>query len=267
MAVVSTRAILLRSFPYGETSRILRFLTLELGLVGVVAKGVRTQGSKRGGGLETFSEGTLTLYHKESRGLQTFKDFAPLRSRRALGTDVLRFAGAGLLGELVLKHAGEEANPPLYQALGTALDRLEDAGPQELAWMCLSVAWGLVAVLGYRPVLEHCVACGRALGQAEMGRFDFAAGGLRCGTCGGSEGAGPRVGPGARDQLRSLLAGDPPGQLRLPGAHLRLLSDFVTYHISASGPLKTFRLLEGLLPSGAHPVEDESAPDPAAGPT
>ena len=249
MAVVTTQGILLRSFAYGETSRILRFLTVDLGVVGVVARGARRQGAKGRSGLDTFTEGRLTLYHKDTRDLQTFKDFAAERRRRDLGGDVLRFAGASAMAELVLKHAGEESSPLLFQALSSGLDRLEEAAPCDLPGTILAQSWALVGVLGYGPSLDSCVGCGRSLTDETMARFDFSAGGLRCADC-AADGGAPRVGPGARDQLRRLLSGRPPGDLTRPGAHLRLLSDFVTYHISAAGPLRSFGILAGFFPRG-----------------
>ncbi|NNK62687.1 MAG: DNA repair protein RecO, partial [Gemmatimonadetes bacterium] len=46
MAVTTTDAVLLRAHAYGETSRVLRFLTRDRGIVGVMARGVRS--TKRG---------------------------------------------------------------------------------------------------------------------------------------------------------------------------------------------------------------------------
>lgn len=252
MAVVTTPAILLRSYPYGDTSRILRFFTLDAGLVGVVAKGVRKEGSKSGSGLESFAEGTLTFYQKSSRDLQTYKAFAPGRRRRALAGEVARFAGASLLCELVLKHAAEESAPALYEALARGLDGVAQGPAPDLPAVILASAWHLVSVLGYRPILDHCVRCGNPLGGEEMARFDFGAGGVRCGDCGEEEG-GPRVGPGARAQLRKMVRGQPPESLVLPQAHLRLLGDFVTYHVSGGRPLKSIQLLRGSFP----PDEEE----------
>lgn len=247
MSVVSTPGILLRSFAYGETSLILRFYTRDLGVVGVMAKGARR--SRRGAdSLETFATGTLTVYLKDTRDLQTLKEFDARRSRRRLSTPLLRFAGASVLGEIVLRHAGEEGNPHLYDRLEDGLDRVEGWEEGRLAAGILAEGWGLVAALGYRPVLEACVECGQMLDADEnLARFDFGAGGLRCAPCGGS---GPRIGPGARAQLLDLLAGRLPGTLRRPRAHARLLSDFVTYHVSMTRPLDSFRILTALLPRG-----------------
>lgn len=254
MAVVTTRGVLLRSHPYSETSRILRFFTEELGIVGVMAKGIRTSGSKGKGAPDTFAGGTLTLYVKESRDLQTYKEFTTTHPRRGLGTSVLRFAAASVLGEIVLRHGGEAAAPVLYAAIDEGLDRLAEVSDPDLPRTLLAHAWGVVSSLGYHPVLDHCVACGRALGSDEMGRFDFGAGGVRCSDC-SDPGSGPRLGPGARAQVRDLLAARESDVTR-PRAHLRLLSDFVTYHLSNGRPLDSFRFLDGVLPATA---EEEDA--------
>lgn len=248
MAVVSTPAVALRAFPYRETSLVLRFYTEEQGVLGVMAKGARRRGSgsKRGGVPETFSRGVLTVYLKEGRGLQTMKDFAPDRSRRVLGRSVRRFAGASVLGEILLRHAGEEGNPVLFRQLDRALDRVGEVAEEALPSEILAQGWGLVARLGYRPALERCVACGAELGQGEMARFDFSAGGIRCSRC-MAEGSGPRIGPGAREQLRELMEARPVAELRKPGAHLGLLDDFVTYHLSGGRRLESFRILRELL--------------------
>lgn len=248
MSVVTTEAVLLRSHAYSETSRVLRFYSERLGVVGVMAKGVRSRGGKRGDPLETFAEGSLTIYVKDTRGLQTFKDFSPTTKRRSLGSDVLRFASASVVGELVLKHAGEEASPELFHGLSGALDRLQMVPSEAVLATLLSQAWALVSLLGYHPVVESCVICERVLGESEMGRFDFGQGGVACASC-AAPSSGPRVGPDARVQLSTLLRGRIPSDLRQVRNHVRLLSDFVTYHVSGSHPLRSFAFLEGMVPA------------------
>jgi DNA repair protein RecO (recombination protein O) len=246
MPLLTTPAILLRAHPYSESSRILRFYTRGAGALSALARGVRKSGGRDGTGLESFAEGTLTLFVREGRDLHTFKEFAATRARRGIGGGALRLGGASVLAELVLRHAGEEGNPPLYEALGRALDRLEGCDEGELIPAVLSESWRLVSALGYHPVLQVCVHCGAPLGADEMSRFDFPAGGVRCQSCGDQ---GPRVGPGARAQLAALLSGGTlPSGVTRPRAHLQLLSDFVTYHVSGARPLGSFAFLAQMLP-------------------
>lgn len=241
MAVISTPALVLRSFPYGDTSLILRFYTQELGLVGAIAKGIRKRGSRGGGAPATFARGTLTVYVKPGRDLHTMKDFDPERVRRKLSLDPVRFAAASVLGEIVLRHTGEEASPQLFDRVDAALDGLAATEEQEILPELLGRAWSLVGAMGYFPILDRCVSCGDPIGEGEMTRFDLGAGGVRCSGC--QEGKGRRLGPGAREQLRQLLRGDRVDDLRKPSAHLRLLHDFAAYHLSEGRRLDSFRIL------------------------
>jgi DNA repair protein RecO (recombination protein O) len=249
MSLLTTPAVLLRAHPYSESSRILRFYTRDAGVVGVLARGVRRSAGRSGQGLASFVGGLLTMHVKPTRDLQTFQDFTPSAPRRGIGASPLRLGGASVVAELVLRHAGEEPNPPLFEALQGALDRIDAAADDALLEVVLSESWRIVSALGYHPTIDACVRCGQLLADVEMSRFDFAAGGLRCPSCGD---AGPRVGPGAREQLRALMAGEKLAEpLGKPRAHLQLLSDFITYHVSGTRPLDSFAFLAQVLPEDA----------------
>lgn len=241
MSVVSTPAVLLRSFNYSETSRILKLYTRDLGLVSVMAKGIRRAGARGQGGLDTFSRGELTAYIRPTRDLQTFKEFAVEEAGASLGSDVLRFAGASVLAEIVLLHAGPDPSPQVFDRLTNALRRIEAGSGTGIVGVVLAEGWMLVTALGYEPQIDLCTQCGRALDNSEVSHFDFSAGGVRCSDC-AFDHSGPLVGPGARQQLVTLLQGMVPEALGKPRAHLRLLQDFVAYHISGSKPLKAFRV-------------------------
>ncbi|MYI06884.1 MAG: hypothetical protein F4059_06110 [Gemmatimonadetes bacterium] len=87
MSAVKTEAILLRTHPYSESSRILRFFTLELGLVSVIAKGGQRGASRGYGGAGAFSEGVAVFVFRETRDLQTLREFQPVNSRFGLARD------------------------------------------------------------------------------------------------------------------------------------------------------------------------------------
>jgi DNA repair protein RecO (recombination protein O) len=246
VASVRTPAVLLRGYDYGDTSRILRFYTQDHGLLSVVGKGVRGRIGKGSTTLSSFASGDLTAYVKPTRDLHTMKDFECTRLRSGLGTDVLRFAGASAAAELVLAHAEQERHPGLFDTLEHALDRLDRASRVELPATILAALWTITEAFGFAPQLDLCVRCGIPLRPDEMGRFDLAAGGVRCATC-GRDAAGPRIGPRARGQLEQLLAGDMPAELTHPRRHLGLVSDFVEHHVVAK-PLKSLRFLSGVFP-------------------
>jgi recombinational DNA repair protein (RecF pathway) len=187
----------------------------------------------------------LGVYFKDTRDLQTFRDFSPTNPRPGLATDPVRLAAASVLAELILKHAESESNPALFTDLSLGLDAMESGRRPLLLPILLAHLWSLIGSLGFAPLVEACVECGRSVGDDEMGRFDFGAGGLRCPDC-AHEHQGPRLGPVARSQLQDLLAGTVREDLTRPDTHLRLASDFITYHISGGTPLRSMGVLANL---------------------
>src|SRR2546425_8533835 len=93
MALVTTSAVVLRTYPYSETSKIVRLATRDLGVQSAIAKGVLRPKSRFAAGLELLSEGMGQLYHRETRELQTLAAFDPLGPRRGLAHDRGPFAG------------------------------------------------------------------------------------------------------------------------------------------------------------------------------
>lgn len=265
MTVVTTPAVLLRSFNYGDTSRILRLYTPDLGLVGVIAKGLRRGGRGGGSGLGTFARGELTVYVRPTRELQTFKEFSVREAGIGLGRDVLRFAAASVLADLVLAHAGSDPNPRIYEHVTRGLGRLEHVAAGDVMRVLLNEGWMLVSAIGYEPHLEGCVRCGRGLGATDLGRFDFEAGGVRCPSC-SAEAGGPLLGAGARGQLETLLAGPALASVTKPRAHLRLLHDFALYHLSAAKPLQSFRFLASVAERGIGTAAGQAGPPASADP-
>jgi DNA repair protein RecO (recombination protein O) len=246
VAPIITPAVLLRAHDFGDTSRILRFYTRGHGLVSVVARGARGRSGKGTTTLASFASGDLTAYLKAHRDLHTMKDFDCVRSRSGLARDVLRFAGASAAAEIVLAHAEQEPQPALYVALEAALDRLDTVDAAELPAAVLAGLWTIVGGFGFAPQVHSCVRCGASFESGEVGRFDFAAGGVRCSRCAVGA-AGPLIGPRARAQLAALVEGRLPEGLTHPRRHLGVISDFVSYHV-VSRPLKSFRFLGGMLP-------------------
>ena len=260
MNLVTRSGTLLRSHPYSESSRILRFLTPDAGVVAVMARGARRQASKGGGPMDLFDEVEITYGHRADRDLHTLREYRAVTRRRELGADLVRFGGASFLAELILTHTLEEASPELHTRLGRGLDALRAADPGAVPGELMAAGWGLLAAFGFPPEVEHCVRCGGTTSGEGMGRFDVAGGGLRCPSC-ARGGTGPRLGPGARTELREVLSGTPPTPLRGAPAHFQLLERFAIYHLDRRRPFLSSATLLPLLEAAGEPVEgseDES---------
>lgn len=246
MPVIYTDAIILQSFAYSETSKILRVLTPRHGVVSVIARGALRPRSRYGGILEPFTRGAASIHFKPTRELQSLSGFEMTRSGHALGRDLVRFAAASLLCELVLRTTESDAEPAVFQTLERALERLEVASPDAVESEALAQGWLLVGRLGYAPVLTSCISCGRSMGDDEDGSFDHAGGGVRCMRCAGASRGGKALPAAARQALIRLCRGEAVPLART-GAYWRLFASFLGHHVLERGALKSFAVMAGAI--------------------
>lgn len=225
MPIVTTRSVVLQTFPFSDTSKILRLLTLDHGPQSVMARGALRPRSRLSGVLEPFADGVATFYFKPDRDLHTLSDFDLTRERQALGRDLQRYAAASVLCELVLRLAPAERDEELYRLLVRGLDALLEAIAGSVPGVALAACWSLVDVLGFAPDLSGCSRCGDDLSE-RPGRLDVREGSLVCGNCLPGGGTLPRA---ELNALRRLASGDPVGAAP-SSRQVRLLVDFIRHH-------------------------------------
>jgi DNA repair protein RecO (recombination protein O) len=242
--LITTPAVILQAFAYGDTSRILRLATPDHGVQSVIAKGAMRPRSRFGGRLQVLSEGVAQFYHRSTRDLHTLGGFDVTDQHAALAGDLRRFAAAAALAELVLRTGQEEPQPRVFATLAGTLNALVTAPPDRVALVALAGFWHTVIVLGFAPTVDQCVRCERPLGDQAW--FALTEGGLLCAACGRGTGTGAL---GADDQaaLRAFLEGSEAGVV-LPGphvaAHRRLLARFVRRHVADEAPLPALAFWE-----------------------
>src|SRR5204862_152880 len=163
MSLVTTPAVVLQTYRYSETSKVVRLATRDLGVQSAIAKGALRPKSRFGAGLELLSEGVAQLYFREARELHTLGAFDLVNLRRDLADDVGRFAGAAALAEVMLKMAPPAPLPAAYDTLTAALDALAASTPERADATAVRSMWRLVAVLGFETSLPACVRDGAAI--------------------------------------------------------------------------------------------------------
>ena len=101
MGIEKMEAIVMLTFPFGDTSRIAHLFSVERGRVHVLAKGVRGPRGRFGAALEPFTRIGAVIYYKNGRDLQFLSQAEILGRRSVLGSSLLRFAYAGAVLELL----------------------------------------------------------------------------------------------------------------------------------------------------------------------
>jgi DNA repair protein RecO (recombination protein O) len=223
--------VVLRTWRLGEADRIIVFATRRRGKVRAVAKGVRKTKSKFGARLEPTSHVALQLY--EGRELDIVTQVETIDHFRAVRDDLHRLTRAVSMLEVVDQVAQErEPSPRLYEMLVGALRALaERDGPL----VAPAFFFKLLALEGYRPVVESCVECGDGPESAPpvpLVAFDAHSGGTLCSSCR----RGVAVSPEAVDLLQRILGGrlgSALGEAASPATHEvdRLATSTVEHHL------------------------------------
>ena len=249
MPVLTTDALILRTYPLGEADRIVVFLTSERGKKRGVANGARSPRSRRfAGGLEPLTAARLAYFEREHRDLVRLRYVEPVRSPM-LARDGERLGYVEYFAELLDECAPEaEPNAPLFR-LGSAVGALL-AGEIPVTRLARYFEYWVLRLQGVYPSLAACARCGRRPDRG--GRIDAAGGGFRCPDCAG--GRGLPLSAAAVRFLRDASATPPdalsrvglpaPADQELDRAHRRLLAAHLEKEPRAA------RVLQAMLRTG-----------------
>lgn len=174
-------AIVLRWRPYGESDKIVTFLSREFGKLTGIGKGARRSRRRFANSLEPLARVRLRFRLRPGAGLAFLESSELLRPSAGL-TDPKRFAYASYLAELVDQLTVEE-HPveELYTLLDDALAALE-AGPAT-SGLLRGFELQLLARAGYDPQLDRCAECQRRLEDEAPVYLNHAQGTLCCSAC------------------------------------------------------------------------------------
>ncbi len=247
MPLIVTDAIVLHSFDYLESSRIVRLVTQDGAMRSALAKGARKSRRRFGSGLDLFAQGTASFYVKPGRDLDTLTGFEDVRPRNELAANLERFVGAETIVEIALRFGTAGSDAPLFGAIAAALDTLVVAPGADARTVTLAGAWHIVSALGHAPVVTHCAECGDAIPDDATVLFTHSAGGALCGRCAQLSPGGRKLPGEARAAIAEWCAGNltPALSDAAARAHQRLLREFLEYHLHDGRPLRAFDLWEG----------------------
>ena len=250
MALAQCEGVVLKTYPLGETSRIVVAFTREHGLVRMVAKGARKSPSRFGYALEPLSRSRFVLYLKPDRDLQLLSQADTLRAYGNELPDLARLAHAQAAVELIDRLVwGEEPHGELFDLLLTALDSTVQAPLAALAAVTLAFELQLASLLGYRPRLDACVTCNAPLSPRRL--FSPARGGMLCDRCAAGEAGTIILSADALAGL-TLLLSRPVAEageyleLRRAGEIHKVVEAFLRHHFQRFDGLRSLEMLRSL---------------------
>jgi DNA repair protein RecO (recombination protein O) len=158
--IALTSAFLLRSHPYGESDRIVTFITEQFGKVSGIAKGAKRSQRRFGGTLEPFVKVRLAFRERPRSDLAFIERCEFLQALSQFGTDLDRFAAGSYILELTDRVVmGRETGREVFDLVESALALLESNGANAAVLRAFELH--ILEAAGYRPELERCRGCGR----------------------------------------------------------------------------------------------------------
>jgi len=153
--IIHTPAIVLRSFPYGDTSLIARCFSKDQGKIGLIIKGARSKKKSKAAFFEPLSHIDLIYNYKPNRELQIVSKVAFINYWSSILSNlrlvILSMAMLELTEKTLLT---EDPHPNLFSMLKDVLNAINEkkSDPNLLFWFYECV---LLSHLGFRPNLEH----------------------------------------------------------------------------------------------------------------
>jgi DNA repair protein RecO (recombination protein O) len=176
--ILRSEGIVLKTYDFRETSRIITFFSKDFGRLKLLAKGIKKPGSRFGASLELFTHSSVIFYKRETKEIYTVSDSQIIHSFDRLRSNLTSFAQASsILSFLSGTTPAEEPHTQLFALSLSALRLLEGRPEKVLLWGYFIKA---LALLGYSPEFTKCVECGK---PSNSTRFSIDRGGVLCMEC------------------------------------------------------------------------------------
>jgi DNA repair protein RecO (recombination protein O) len=184
--IVRDRALLLKRYPYSESSLVAHVCTREHGRVHLLAKGVYRPTSRFFAALDFLDTLEIEWDHSPRRDLANLRSASILCRRRAIPDDRSRwFAANGMLELADLASRPAHPDPALFDLLEGGFAELE-SGPAPADVVLVAFEFAYLDVLGLSPALVECASCGGPAPPVvarSRAAFSAGAGGRLCRAC------------------------------------------------------------------------------------
>ncbi len=173
-----SEGLVLRIRPYAESDKMATLFTLHEGKITAMARGARKTKSKLAAIVDMFIRSEYLLFR--GRNMATVQQVSLLESFPQIRKDISLYFYALYLCELLERVLEENhAVPEIYKLTLETLYALNE-GLGDPALIVCAFELILLKELGYCPVLEECLDCGK---RQALDYFSVSMGGVLCLTC------------------------------------------------------------------------------------
>lgn len=237
MALHTAEAIVLRRYPFRETSITLTCLTDRFGKLKGLVKGLRRLPSKYHSAMEPLTVNRIAFYDTRTSQLHLISQCDLVNPLTAIQQDLPTAQLAAFCADLVDTVVPlEDPQPATYRLLKQTLSHLA-LGSNDLDMLRLYFIVRALHLAGFQPRLDHCTGCDLVV--QEQGYWSVKQGGLLCERCLHQDPQAEAASPEALHMIDALAQAEDP-LVVVPGLMpvlRRRLDDFLRWHLDR--PLKT----------------------------
>ena len=237
MGIHTADAIVLRRYPYRETSVIVSCLTDRYGKLKGLVKGLRVHPNRHRSAMEPLTINRIVFYDTLTSSLHLISQCDLRNPLAQLQRNLETMRCASFCSELADAVVPlEEPQPAIYQLLKDTLERLALEGG-ELGALRVHFTLRLLRLAGFQPQLDQCTGCNEVIRRE--GYWSARHGGLLCPRCLHEDPSAAAAEPELLHALKALSDAEQPIALEpmlLPAIRQRL-DDFLHWRLDR--PLKT----------------------------
>ncbi|MDO4289093.1 MAG: DNA repair protein RecO [Eubacterium sp.] len=201
MALVKTRALVIRERPFQEQDKIITLFTEQEGKVQAIAKGVRRNKSALVAATQLFSYSEFVYYPGKNfaniNQASLIEAFYPLRQ------DLMKMSLASYILELLdVFYDYYQGNKAVLKLVNYILYYISEKKSLSDEALAAALQLKLTEVNGIRPLLGACSACGA---KQQLNYFSIENHGVLCENCRGQEGYTYRINDVVREAMVELM--------------------------------------------------------------
>jgi len=153
--IINTSAVVLKSFPYGETSIIARCYTKDHGKVSLIVKGARRKKSPMAAYFQPMNYLDIVYYYRQTRNLQSVSKASFVEIWSDLNQDLKKISHGLAVIELTEKtNTDNDPHPELFEELVAVLSAF-NSSKLRLNLIFWYYQIKLLSILGFKPDFNH----------------------------------------------------------------------------------------------------------------
>jgi DNA repair protein RecO (recombination protein O) len=205
VALEKTKALVLRTVDFSETSKVVTLFSREFGKLRALAKGGRRLKGSFEVALDLLSVCSISVIRKPTAELDLLTEAVLLERFDGLRRSLPALYAAYYVAEILDGTTpGAEPHPELFDATVATLRQLAEGADRLIELVRFQLR--LLKSLGYAPNLDECAGCGANVELTSRTAFSVSAGGLVCPRC--APGQHAENVQGATIQLLRLLSAE-----------------------------------------------------------